>query len=92
MPVIEAQCASILVPHDHRHINQKSVSRHTAACADAINEPGAIAPWADLLAEDLIHDFSPASQSGDNLVPVDQLSRGCLVVPASNAIASTGTP
>jgi hypothetical protein len=22
MPVIEAQCASILVPHDHRHINQ----------------------------------------------------------------------
>jgi len=21
MPVIEAQCASILVPHDHRHIN-----------------------------------------------------------------------
>jgi hypothetical protein len=23
MPVIEAQCASILVPHDHRHLNQK---------------------------------------------------------------------
>jgi len=23
MPVIEAQCASILVPHDHRHINQE---------------------------------------------------------------------
>jgi hypothetical protein len=22
MPVIEAQCASILVPHDHMHINQ----------------------------------------------------------------------
>jgi len=22
MPVIEAQCASILVPRDHRHINQ----------------------------------------------------------------------
>jgi hypothetical protein len=22
MSVIEAQCASILVPHDHRHINQ----------------------------------------------------------------------
>jgi hypothetical protein len=22
MPVIEAQCALILVPHDHRHINQ----------------------------------------------------------------------
>jgi hypothetical protein len=22
MPVIEAQCASILVPHDHSHINQ----------------------------------------------------------------------
>jgi hypothetical protein len=25
--VIEAQCASILVPHDHRHINQKRMSR-----------------------------------------------------------------
>jgi hypothetical protein len=24
MPVIEAQCASILVPHDHRHINHLS--------------------------------------------------------------------
>jgi hypothetical protein len=24
MPVIEAQCASILVPHDHRHINHVS--------------------------------------------------------------------
>ena len=24
MPVIEAQCASILVPHDHRHINHES--------------------------------------------------------------------
>jgi hypothetical protein len=24
MQVIEAQCASILVPHDHLHINQKS--------------------------------------------------------------------
>jgi len=24
MPVIEAQCASILVPHDHRHINHDS--------------------------------------------------------------------
>ena len=24
MPVIEAQRASILEPHDHRHINQKS--------------------------------------------------------------------
>jgi len=23
MPVIEAECASMLVPHDHRHINQK---------------------------------------------------------------------
>jgi hypothetical protein len=23
--VIEAQCASILVPHDHRHINQKRI-------------------------------------------------------------------
>jgi hypothetical protein len=27
MPVIEAQRASILVPHDHRHINQKRASR-----------------------------------------------------------------
>lgn len=26
MPVIEAQRASILVPDDHRHINQKSAS------------------------------------------------------------------
>ena len=26
MPVIEAQCASILVPHDHRHINHESAS------------------------------------------------------------------
>ena len=26
MPVIEAQRASILVPHDHRHINQKSAT------------------------------------------------------------------
>jgi hypothetical protein len=26
MPVIEAQCASILVPHDHRHINQNRSS------------------------------------------------------------------
>jgi hypothetical protein len=25
MPVIEAQCASILVAHDHRHINQNRV-------------------------------------------------------------------
>ena len=25
MPVIEAQCASILAPHDHRHINQMSM-------------------------------------------------------------------
>jgi hypothetical protein len=24
--VIEAQCASILVPHDHRHISQKRMS------------------------------------------------------------------
>ena len=27
MPVIEAQCASILVPHDHRHINQMRTLR-----------------------------------------------------------------
>jgi hypothetical protein len=26
MPVIEAQCASILVPHDHRHINHDRAS------------------------------------------------------------------
>jgi hypothetical protein len=26
MPVIEAQRASILVPHDHRHINHESAS------------------------------------------------------------------
>jgi len=26
MPVIEAQCASILVPHDHRHINHTSAA------------------------------------------------------------------
>jgi hypothetical protein len=26
MPVIEAQCASILVPHDHRHINHERTS------------------------------------------------------------------
>jgi hypothetical protein len=24
MPVIEVQCASILVPHDHRHISHES--------------------------------------------------------------------
>jgi len=31
--VIEAQCASILVPHDHLHINQKRMLRidHTSA-------------------------------------------------------------
>jgi hypothetical protein len=27
MPVIEAQCASIRVPHDHRHINQNRMRR-----------------------------------------------------------------
>ncbi len=26
MPVIEAQCASILVPHDHLHINHWTVA------------------------------------------------------------------
>jgi hypothetical protein len=33
MPVIEAQCASILVPHDHRHINHERASemRHPAS-------------------------------------------------------------
>jgi hypothetical protein len=31
MPVIEAQCASILVPHDHRHINQKRICAPTKA-------------------------------------------------------------
>jgi len=25
MPVIEAQCVSTLVPHDHRHINHDGV-------------------------------------------------------------------
>jgi hypothetical protein len=30
MPVIEAQCASILVPHDHRHINHVSAFRRAA--------------------------------------------------------------
>ena len=33
MPVIEAQCASILVPHDHRHINQNSVSGRVGCIA-----------------------------------------------------------
>ena len=32
MPVIEAQCASILVPHDHRHINQKRKFPEALAC------------------------------------------------------------
>jgi len=32
MPVIEAQCASILVPHDHRHINQIRASANRAVC------------------------------------------------------------
>ena len=27
MPVIEAQCTSILVPHDHRHVFQKRKSQ-----------------------------------------------------------------
>jgi hypothetical protein len=31
MPVIEAQCASILVPHDHRHINHVRMSAPGAA-------------------------------------------------------------
>jgi hypothetical protein len=31
MQVIEAQCASILVPHDHRHINHERASPRTAA-------------------------------------------------------------
>ncbi|MGH3189547.1 MAG: hypothetical protein ACRDPY_44945 [Streptosporangiaceae bacterium] len=34
MPVIEAQCASILVPHDHRHINQI----RTSACRQVMRE------------------------------------------------------
>jgi hypothetical protein len=35
MPVIEAQCASILVPHDHRHINHESTpgQGHVKACS-----------------------------------------------------------
>jgi len=36
MPVIEAQCASILVPHDHRHINHDSplMTAHYARLSD----------------------------------------------------------
>jgi hypothetical protein len=34
MPVIEAQCASILVPHDHRHINHVSASQSAIPQAD----------------------------------------------------------
>jgi hypothetical protein len=33
MPVIEAQHASILVPHDHRHINQIRTSLGCRAMA-----------------------------------------------------------
>ena len=35
MPVIEAQCASILVPHDHRHINQIRTSKEPGEEAGA---------------------------------------------------------
>ena len=31
MPVIEAQCASILVPHDHRRIKQMRMFAHMVA-------------------------------------------------------------
>jgi hypothetical protein len=36
MPVIEAQCASILVPHDHRHINHKRTRLGDAIRASAV--------------------------------------------------------
>jgi hypothetical protein len=35
MPVIEAQRASILVPHDHRHINQNRASVDSAGLVAA---------------------------------------------------------
>jgi hypothetical protein len=44
MPVIEAQCASILVPHDHRDINQMSMPRTVrpnTATATPLGSPGA---------------------------------------------------
>ena len=44
MPVIEAQCASILVPHDHRHINQMSMPKPVCpnmATDTALGPPGA---------------------------------------------------
>jgi hypothetical protein len=40
MPVIEAQCASILVPHDHRHINHERVFSLTTlslVCKDLLD-------------------------------------------------------
>ena len=43
MPVIEAQCASILVPHDHRHINQMSMPKPVCpnmATATPLGPPG----------------------------------------------------
>jgi len=57
------------------------VSRHTATRADAVNEPGTIARGAHLLAEYLAHDFGSARNGGHDLIPVDQFSRGRLVVP-----------
>ena len=44
MPVIEAQCASIQVPHDHRHINQMSMPKPVCpnmATATPLGPPGA---------------------------------------------------
>ena len=44
MPVIEAQCASILVPHDHRHINQMSMPKPVCpnmTTATHLGPPGA---------------------------------------------------
>ena len=46
----------------------------------------------DQLAEYLVHDFGAAGQGRHDLVPIDELRRRGLVVPASSAIASTGTP
>jgi hypothetical protein len=39
MPVIEAQCASILVPHDYRHINQIRMSGEPLAGVVVFRRP-----------------------------------------------------
>jgi hypothetical protein len=43
MPVIEAQCASILVPHDHRHINQKRIRFTGSEEPGKASDPGVLA-------------------------------------------------